>query len=490
MADEAVLRIVLQDQGTALDVGGARQPTQIAPSQPRQRPAPTAEPPFDPAKEAQKRFEADKRRAAVDLEYAKFQPTKIPFDPAEEARKRLEADKKRWAVDAEYAKLVPPEPPTLEAAFDPVAEAQKRREAEQRAAQIDAAYKQQYGGQDKKTQLDQLLKVADSLRGTIGGLAGTTVGAALDVAVGFRKAQVEATKEKDKADLLKGIAPSGGTTTATKSAPTAAAAEGAGGEAAAGAAGAAGAEAAGGAAAAGGGMAAAAAAAGPIGAIVIAAKAIKDTIDKAVIGSIKSTIGTVGAVAAGIASANPDPSVPIAQASDAVSKFGEKITEYVPILGYMVVATGEAGKAFATLMQALDKTAERYGEYSPEIAQAQAIAEVHHTLGDLRRSREIGPEMAQYVKAQADLQEKFEDAKIHLLKQFLPLVTSILNGITLLARGVDANIQLSSIALKTLAFDVEGAHKALREFVEGQKDKDIKDPTETLLRGGVEVPLL
>ena len=119
----------------------------------------------------------------------------------------------------------------------------------------------------------------------------------------------------------------------------------------------------------------AAAAAGPIGIAVATAIAVKVAVDQAV----KEAIGEVGMVISSVASPSSDPAKPIAELGEAASKTGEKL----PVLGTAAIVAGESLKALASVMQALDKTAERYGQYSPQIAQAQAIAEVRQTIGDI-----------------------------------------------------------------------------------------------------------
>ncbi len=75
--------------------------------------------------------------------------------------------------------------------FDPYAEAQKQREREVRKEQIKAAQEELYGAEKKpqKSTTDQVLDVAQSMRGTIGGMLGPIPGAVLDVVTQVRKAQ-------------------------------------------------------------------------------------------------------------------------------------------------------------------------------------------------------------------------------------------------------------------------------------------------------------
>ncbi len=228
-------------------------------------------------------------------------------------------------------------------------------------------------------------------------------------------------------------------------------------------------------------MTGAAAEAGPIIAVGVALTELAS-------GAIKGVVSTIGDVFKGIASPDKDPSVPIEAMGEAASSAGKMIALVVPAVGFMGVAVGETTKALAGMMQALDKTADRYGEYSPQIAQAQAIADVQHTLGDLRRAQEVGPELARYVQAQTDLQEKFEDIKIKLLVKILPAVTRILElieGVMNTGEGIEKAISVLGGPLTNLA-------DMAAELVGMQRDDrlpDVDDPTELLFQpGGVQVP--
>ncbi len=472
---------------------------------PSETPEPTVEPPeaIDPAKqrEAEERAEAYQKsvkdRAAADLE----------------------AEKERARLDEERNKI--PQ-------FDPVAEAEKRRDKERKRAQIDAAYKEKYGGGDEESGLDQFLKIADSLRGTLGGVFGTVAGAVLDVVSGVRKSQVESAKEKRDQDLLAeakqttqavdvlaqptrpakevkaapdpslpdvptDLIPSSAPlprpsapakppaskqppAPATKAPPLAAgAAKGAGAAppaAAAGAAGEAGA-AAGAGGAAGGAMAGMAAAAGPIGIAIVAAKAVID----ATVGAVKSVIGGVGNALAEVASASADPAAPIAKMGDAASSAGEKLAYLSPAIGIATVAFGESAKALAVVMQALDKTAERYGEFSPDIAMAQAVSEVRHTMGDFRRAQEVGATMAEYVMARSDLQQKIEDIKVKALTAIIPMVTRILEVIEMALSAGEGAVDVLSAAMEPLNDMARGISEIAGYFVGKKSDREVEDPT-------------
>src|SRR5438105_8361917 len=176
MSDEAVLRIVVQDEGqgsfatpplpertpeplrpfsTSEAAGDSRQnyPRNFQPDEPD---AETSKKPGsqrqkfkadDPADEAEA-IDAATRRYAELFTKGRHQPRpekiepdeaaeSLAFDPVAAARQRLDREKRLQQVQAEYEKLAgtPPETP-----FDPAAEAQKKLEREKRMREVEAEY--------------------------------------------------------------------------------------------------------------------------------------------------------------------------------------------------------------------------------------------------------------------------------------------------------------------------------------------------------------
>jgi len=176
-------------------------------------------------------------------------------------------------------------------------------------------------------------------------------------------------------------------------------------------------------------------------------------IDKKITQGVKATVQTAGKIAAGIASPDDDPAKKIDAFGEALSSTGEQ----VPIFGRYLVAAGEAARAFASVMTALDATADKYAEYNPQIAQAQAMVEIQQEMANFRRAQEVSAELTRYVQAQGQLQQNFEEIKIKLLTMLLPTVNmmmSTLNNVVTLLGGVaatmnqqDENIDPTSLIL-------------------------------------------
>ena len=366
------------------------------------------------------------------IDYSLIRPPAPPpppeppdFDPLAVARERIRREEERVAVDAEYAKLKPPEPPpTQPTALDI---ARKRVEAERFRAEVDAEYAK-LKPQEPKAGIDQFLEAAESLRGTIGGTFGRIAGIALDIAAKVREGRdkVAAATPPPVVPVARPVlpppppeeygpfpqarpAPYGPTTHPPVTAPatpgmppgsptTAQAASGAArpvtsptpapAPAAAG----------------GGGLMTTAAAAIPPVAIALAVKE-----------AVGAVIQGVGNVAKFLSSADDDPSKQMAGLSEAVGKIS--------------FVAGEIGKVLSGLMENFTRMADRFGEYNPEIAQAQAMAEINRTMNDMRRAQQSGGELARFIREQSEFQQRFEEMKMKVWSKILPVLTSILSGV-------------------------------------------------------------
>lgn len=95
-------------------------------------------------------------------------------------------------------------------------------------------------------------------------------------------------------------------------------------------------------------------------------------------------------------------------------------------LARLASITPELIKGFNVINNVADGMAKKYGDYSPQIAQAQAMAEIKMEMGNLRRAQESGSELAEYVKAQSELQNQWEDVKVEIMKKVVPVLTGIL----------------------------------------------------------------
>lgn len=173
-----------------------------------------------------------------------------------------------------------------------------------------------------------------------------------------------------------------------------------------------------------GGIAAAAGPAAAAIAVAAAAQKLKDGMEDAIKG--------VGAFTAELLSADADVGQSLKTVGGGLEGFSDKIFLVQPALGFLAGAAGAATDALGSVTDALNAQAERYAQFSPEIAVSEAMADVRQTFGDLRRAREAGPDLAAFVNEQSKLQQQFEDEKIKLLRIIAPLATGAMQDLSLL----------------------------------------------------------
>lgn len=414
--------------------------------------------PFDPADEVRKRLAREKQRAEVESEYAKLNPPKLdpPFDPLGVAKKRLEREKQRELVDIEYEKLNPTIP-VLEPAFDPLEVAKKRVEREEQLAAADAEY--------KKLVPPEVIPVFDPKYQAKKRFEKNQEKLSVEEEYQKRYGVEEVEEPKKPTDLLDVFNSLRGTIggkfgqAAGSGADLISALQKGGSE--------------------GGGIGGLADGAGPIGAVVAAAMAT----DKAIKDGIKSTIAAVGSGVSEAMTANGSVMKPVSAFGDAVSKAGEHMGPF----SYGVIAAGEGLKALSAITDGINETVKQYGDYSAPLAQSVAAADVRSTLGDLRRAQESGPELARYVRAQSDLQQKYEDVKVRLMEILVPRVTNILEKLEVIMTVIDNAARGQQIVGKVLSDGVD-ALRRIAHLKEEELHPPPNDPTDHLLRGDVEVP--
>ena len=131
-----------------------------------------------------------------------------------------------------------------------------------------------------------------------------------------------------------------------------------------------------------------------------------------------------------------------------------------PMIAIATVIGSAVVAGFKMVSGEANKMANTYGEYDPAIAQAQAQAEMRKVLGDMRRAEEASGELAAFVEAQSQMQDRWEDLKVKIMTKIVPVVTGIL--------------------------EVLGALFGLAS--KRDADEELKDPTTILLGNQVEVP--
>jgi hypothetical protein len=204
------------------------------------------------------------------------------------------------------------------------------------------------------------------------------------------------------------------------------------------------------------------------------------------VASIGRDIATAPVRAAGsvaMLAADPDanPAKSIAVIGDATKAVGDKLLTINPALGLLASVAGETASSMANLMNAVNATATRYGEYSPVIAQAQAQQEIKQVMGDMRRSQEAGPELARYLQMQGDLQQKFEDIKIKVLLKMLPVITAMGNAMEVIM-NVGGSIESAMAIVGNPLAAIASAAKELVNIQADANNPTPGDPTEAIMR--------
>ena len=175
---------------------------------------------------------------------------------------------------------------------------------------------------------------------------------------------------------------------------------------------------------------------------------------------------------------NTDPTSRIGSAGAAISALGEKISAGLPIIGGFITGLGKGTEAVAALMGVINETVTKYGEFSSEVAQAQAVAEIRQTMGDFRRAQEVGDDLAKFVIAQSEMQQKFEEVKVKLLQQLVPAVTAILEVINNIMSNNGVEVAITTLLAPLVA--LANAANVIKNIEEDARIPDVEDPTQAL----------
>lgn len=261
--------------------------------------------------------------------------------------------------------------------------------------------------------LDQIFGLAKQFRGTLGGTFGRMVGGGLDVADIFSKSAGEAPQAATAYRASPGEA-AGLAEVLPAEAP--------------------------------GASQGLADAAGPV-AIALAVRKAIDEVGEALSGAVTS----VGHFGAALLSADDNAAHSVEVMGQAAAKAADAIATVDPILGVFARSAAAAVGALGELMGAVQGLADRYGAFSPGIAQAQAIADVAQTLADFRRAQQVTPELVAFTREQLVLQQKYEDAKARILQRIMPEIIVGMRAMEKLIPLIEANLAvIEFIARQTI----------------------------------------
>ena len=137
-----------------------------------------------------------------------------------------------------------------------------------------------------------------------------------------------------------------------------------------------------------------------------------------------------------------------------------------PALGTLASVAGAAYEALGAVMKSLDGMAERFRRFSPDVALAEAQANVAQTLGDLRRAQEAGPQLAEYVRARTEIQQRWEDTKVRIMMRLVGLAETMMSSLNTVSPFIEATAlgaEGANMWLKGLKLGLDNIFKKMPE---------------------------
>ena len=119
---------------------------------------------------------------------------------------------------------------------------------------------------------------------------------------------------------------------------------------------------------------------------------------------------------------------------------GSAVSAGAAALGPLGLAALAAAGGLHLLNRQANELAARYTEFSPQISQAQAIAELRGTMNDFRRANQLGPSLSNFIRTRTDLEQSWEDFKAKMLESLLPLLQKILEFVTIIVKASNVSI--------------------------------------------------
>lgn len=146
--------------------------------------------------------------------------------------------------------------------------------------------------------------------------------------------------------------------------------------------------------------------------------------------ALASAIDSASKFSLALTSASTDISEPLTALGASARSTGAELTKWGNGMGIILEGVGAAAENFGRLLNNLNQMADRYASVNPNIAVAEAQAEVAMLLGDIRRGQQAAPELTRYIQARTEIQQKYEDMKIAYMERLLPLVNTVLEYIS------------------------------------------------------------
>ena len=179
--------------------------------------------------------------------------------------------------------------------------------------------------------------------------------------------------------------------------------------------------------------------AGPLGIAAAVVTITSEINNKIAEGFNKLTLNTANLAT------SPNPADPLGMAGGALS---EASTFVDPLQKAFGINLNLLDDAFRSLVDAVGITAKNFDvlgdkmqRYSGPVAVAKAEEEVRKINLELYRSEQLGPQMAQFIRARTSGEEAFEKLKISLQREFLPLLTTLTTAVTSVVEAIGPAIK-------------------------------------------------
>jgi hypothetical protein len=143
----------------------------------------------------------------------------------------------------------------------------------------------------------------------------------------------------------------------------------------------------------------------------------------------------------------------------------------VPVVGALAAAVAATVLVIKRLNSELNREADTYSNYNPNVAQAEAMAELRRTINDMRRANESGSDLSKFIEAQSKASESWEDFKLRFMESIMPLMEGLMEFIEVALPVLQVILTPLEMMLKFLSW----IYRLGKEWRDGQ-DTDMGNP--------------
>lgn len=142
--------------------------------------------------------------------------------------------------------------------------------------------------------------------------------------------------------------------------------------------------------------------------------------------------------------------------ASAFGMLGSVAAQTAKALGPLGVGALALTGGFVLLKRSIDSLVDRYAQYSPAIATAQAFAEVRQIFGDMRRANQLGTSFSRYIEVQSRLDQSFQDLKANVIESLTPTLIDLMTGLNVIIDSLNK-------------FSIDNIVKAVVDSLTGQR---------------------